>query len=1132
MRSPVFRSSRSVGINQSSPQAKGLVFWSPLSEPSAIERVHGVSPVVGDKTLRATDGRFGRVVDFDRSAGQNISFTHSNLGGKLDFGTAPFAMSCWIKVASFTNPFEYFFTKNYGGASVKWFGLIYSDSIGFYLEAYWDNGTDNAAISTNKQLDDGLWHFVAMSRDGTTRFVYVDDEVFSSGGLATNDISNTGDLILGERADLNSARRFGGQMVDARLYNRHITPEEALAMYHNPFDLYQKPRFVIGLPPSGLTLTKQADETSNLDSGLLNLMQLNRYKANTVNVDSGLLNLMGLTRAKANTVNVDSGQLALSGLLKVFSDVVNVATSVLTSSGLVKLTNETIYLICNRGGVDAYDSDMLAWWDFEDNGDLGVDSSVTGNDLTDGGGVSQATPGAISPAGVTSDASDSSGLYILDANHTGLDLSADFTISGWIYPRPTLGSNETFLIVDKVASTATNTDRSYYLIVQCSTTNGRAYGYIDIGGAIHTVSSSFGTVDLNAWNHVVLTYADPGPNGTLTLYLNGTQEDQKTITLGGNVTNSTQTIKVGGRLYSSDTLTDFDLDQVFILGRVLNSSEVLEVYQSGGLYLLSMFRPIADTINIVTDLIRKGVFLRFIAETVNIVSVALSLFTLTKVIDDVVNIASGAVTYFAGQLLKIADEVMYLLEEIVYENSLIQAIAETVNISEAKEKYLGSIKAIAETVNIDHAQEYFDFFLEIINEIVNIDHDLDLAGVWVRFKDEVVNIVENTIGGGDLLKIWNELVFIQNVETGLQEFVKWINETVNIQTATARATGLYQIIAEVVNIQTVKLTKGDLVQLVSDVVQLVDAQLRALSFKRQIAEYVRINEANLTPKQLGRIIENQVSIIEDVLSWTTLSRIVDEVINITHTRFLVNGFVRTASETVNVVESLITRVYLIAMIAEYVQIDDVIGDSQSLVKIKEELVRVYDNLNRSFSYSRLITEQVQINSQIIFWASLTRLVDEVINIVEAPARFIALIRTIAEQVQINSVTAYLGNLTRQALDVVQIGTTSATTRGLNRAQSDIVRIYDRVEHPFNFGRIVGDTINVIESAALVKAISQVVNMVVQIRETIADAVPVLYTLKNLSLTAIKFVTPRKSASVYIGRKAIKVLSERKGLKIE
>lgn len=137
---------------------------------------------IGTPTYSA--GEFGQAVDLATNKGFSI-VDHADLKP-----TGAFSISAWVKT-TFNSSDTYIFQSYSQNSNVAGFRLaLANNSANVQLLSGKNNGTTlgtnwNAATGT-KTVNDGNWHFVVATSDGTTLRVYVDGKFDSSSAWANN----------------------------------------------------------------------------------------------------------------------------------------------------------------------------------------------------------------------------------------------------------------------------------------------------------------------------------------------------------------------------------------------------------------------------------------------------------------------------------------------------------------------------------------------------------------------------------------------------------------------------------------------------------------------------------------------------------------------------------------------------------------------------------------------------------------------------------------------------------------------------------------------------------------------------------------------------------------------------------
>ncbi|MEO0898151.1 MAG: LamG-like jellyroll fold domain-containing protein [Bacteroidota bacterium] len=170
------------------------------------------------------------------------------------------------------------------------------------------------------------------------------------------------------------------------------------------------------------------------------------------------------------------------------------------------------------------------------------------------------------------------------SNASSFIANGQLSLSFWIYPtNPNTGWPD----FDGYAGFRNEFNADFYLLqLNASTVEAR---FRNSSGIIHDIV--YNGLNLNAWNHFVLTY----DNSTLTLYHNGTSVG--TTSANGSITSSTETLNIGYLPFGGNNFyTDGQMDDVALWDKSLSAGEVTALYNdcgvdpsSAGLVLLYEF---------------------------------------------------------------------------------------------------------------------------------------------------------------------------------------------------------------------------------------------------------------------------------------------------------------------------------------------------------------------------------------------------------------------------------------------------------------------------------------------------------------------------------------------------------------
>jgi hypothetical protein len=206
----------------------GLVSWWP-GELNC-DDVVGTNNGMAQNGVTFVAGKVGCAFDFDGVAAR-IDF-----GNQMgNFGTNDFSFDCWVKT-SFDGYAFVFGKRNTPGGGSFWDLVVGYGYI--YAELDQDGSGDNyvALCAGSIPINDGLFHHVAVSRQGNQSALYVDGLLADSGitsGITM--ISNDGECFAGAEGvpgDQTVVENpFPGALDDIRIYNRALTASEIAAIY-------------------------------------------------------------------------------------------------------------------------------------------------------------------------------------------------------------------------------------------------------------------------------------------------------------------------------------------------------------------------------------------------------------------------------------------------------------------------------------------------------------------------------------------------------------------------------------------------------------------------------------------------------------------------------------------------------------------------------------------------------------------------------------------------------------------------------------------------------------------------------------------------------------------------------------
>ncbi|MCK4291750.1 MAG: LamG domain-containing protein, partial [Planctomycetes bacterium] len=198
------------------PNAAGLVAWYELENDANDSSPNGHDGTENGMPLYAA-GQVGQAISLDGfddyiDCGTNSAF---NL-------TDGITVACWIKVTTFDKTWQAIVTK--GDNSWR----IHRWSTGNGIN-WAHTGLSPLSMGGSTNVNDGAWHHIAGTYDGTNRVLYVDGQVDASDTPTGTVSTSTHPVRIGENAQA-TGRFWSGMIDEVRIYNYALTLNEIVSV--------------------------------------------------------------------------------------------------------------------------------------------------------------------------------------------------------------------------------------------------------------------------------------------------------------------------------------------------------------------------------------------------------------------------------------------------------------------------------------------------------------------------------------------------------------------------------------------------------------------------------------------------------------------------------------------------------------------------------------------------------------------------------------------------------------------------------------------------------------------------------------------------------------------------------------
>ncbi len=233
----------SAGASQSYMLSQGYVASLPQSIsltvlPSGTEAYYPLDTGTGDRaydmSANSNDGALtGNPSWITGQVGDALSFNGSSQyvtipdNSSLD-QTGDLTIEAWVNLANYTNTNEIVAKTVGSGSTNTTYDLRTQAGTGDLQFLGYDSAL--RTVTSTVPVGTGGWHQVAVTKTGGTATLYIDGLVEGQGSVGTT-TTNTSNLKLGARDDLNASNFLNGDIDEVRIYDRALSAAEISGDY-------------------------------------------------------------------------------------------------------------------------------------------------------------------------------------------------------------------------------------------------------------------------------------------------------------------------------------------------------------------------------------------------------------------------------------------------------------------------------------------------------------------------------------------------------------------------------------------------------------------------------------------------------------------------------------------------------------------------------------------------------------------------------------------------------------------------------------------------------------------------------------------------------------------------------------
>lgn len=227
----------------------------------------------------------------------------------------------------------------------------------------------------------------------------------------------------------------------------------------------------------------------------------------------------------------------------------------------------------------ALGDNLVSYWKLDESSGNAADATPTGNTLTNNNVVSYAS--AVINNGAFMARASHQCLSITNASQTGLNITGDMTVAGWVNYASLPGSGMEYPFAVKIFGGSANNRQYNYTFKNNA-------GTLQLQAGLNPTSSGSGgftilkTVDwtpsTSTWYHIAYVFTNSA--GSVDFYVNGAQQGTTQTGYGSGIFSGDSTFLLGSDDPTDENI-DGAIDEVGVWSRSLSSSEINQLYNGG-----------------------------------------------------------------------------------------------------------------------------------------------------------------------------------------------------------------------------------------------------------------------------------------------------------------------------------------------------------------------------------------------------------------------------------------------------------------------------------------------------------------------------------------------------------------------